>query len=158
MAWNTCLFHLILAILGYIFLVFAALSGAVYFVVDRFERTLDFAGPAVGESIGYWKSLRFRLNCYYLILGFAAFTAALFAGASKADLYWKNGWMTDPKVVFSAITWVYYFFVVLMIPVLLKLKEGRKRRSLISAFSTAGFLFLGLNLALGYVSKLHHYL
>lgn len=158
LAWDTCLFHLILAILGYIFLLFAALSGAAYFVVDRFERGFDFGGPAVSESLAFWKSMRFRLNCYYLLLGFAAFTAALVTGAAKADLYWKSGWMRDPKIVFSLIMWVYYFIVILIIPVFMKLKETRKRRFLISALSTAGLAFLGSNLALGYFSKLHHYL
>lgn len=157
MVWNKCVIHIILAISSYILLFFAALSGAVYFAINRAQSVSSSSLLSTEESLAYWGEIRFRLISYYLLFGFLIFTAALVVGVLKAKIYWGNYWSWDIKTIFSFIMWIYYLGVIVMNPIL-RIKKYEKRELMVSALSIAGIAFVILNLIFGNFSKVHHYL
>jgi ABC-type transport system involved in cytochrome c biogenesis permease subunit len=138
-------------------LFFAALSGAVYLAINRVESRSSSSPSSTKEPLNYWKKIRFQLICVYLLFGFLSFTAAIIFGVFKANIYWKNYWRWDIKIVFNFIMWTYYFVVVAMIPIL-KFKKYEKREQLVSVFSITGIAFIVFNFIFSYFSKVHRYL
>lgn len=158
MAWNICIIHKILAIVGYIFWLVAALSGAIYLVIQGAQSVSSPDDPQAAEQLlDSWERIRFKLTSTYLILGLLSFTAALAMGFLKANAYWQNYWPWEIKVAFSVITWVYYCAIVAAIPIL-KWRKHESIKELISTLAVYGIGFVALNIFLSHVSKLHQYL
>lgn len=49
-----------------------------------------------------------RLNYVFFVWGFPLMTVGILTGSLWASLSWGNGWSWDPRLIFSALTWILY--------------------------------------------------
>ena len=52
-----------------------------------------------------------RINHICLLWGFPVLSLGIIAGAIFAELNWKSGWLTDPKVIWTFAGWIIYGFL-----------------------------------------------
>jgi ABC-type transport system involved in cytochrome c biogenesis permease subunit len=52
-----------------------------------------------------------RINHICLLWGFPVLSLGIIAGAIFAELNWKTGWLTDPKVIWTFAGWIIYGFL-----------------------------------------------
>ena len=52
-----------------------------------------------------------RINHICLLWGFPILSLGIIAGAVFAQLNWRTGWLTDPKVIWTFAGWIIYGFL-----------------------------------------------
>lgn len=150
--------HIIPALMGYLLWMVAAMSAALYLILDR-ERASESSegsGPDP-SSLDYWAHIRYSLTFYYLVFGVLIFSAALVEGYLKARVHWGRLPWLDGKVVLSIMTWLYYTCVLMAIPIL-KYKKYEKKEWLVSVLSLVGVAVVALTVLGSFFSGHHHYL
>lgn len=156
--WNKCIVHILLAVVCYFLWIIAALSGAVYLARYRIS---PVAGTHTGLSsqaaFAYRKNIRYKLTILYLLLGLLFLTSSITAGYYKSQIYWKGSLLWDTKIVITVLVWLYYFIILAIIPIA-KLRKFEKREQLVSVLAIVGALLPLLNILLNRFSRLHHYL
>lgn len=158
MAWNNCIIHIMVAIVSYLFWLAAALSGAVYFCLQRADSKVQADEPSDLEGpFAYWERMRYKLTITYVILGLLFFTGALAIGFLKANVHWKQYGLSEPKIAISCLMWVYYFALLIVVAIL-KIKRSKKAGRVVSVLAAAGVSIMVLNVILSCFSKMHHYL
>jgi ABC-type uncharacterized transport system permease subunit len=106
-AWLTI--HIILVLLGYAALLFAAVGSVIYLFQERElkskkPRRLYHRLPALGTLDD--------LISKTITFGFVFITLAIIAGSTWAFIELQTGWITEPKIVISFATWGIYLALV----------------------------------------------
>jgi ABC-type uncharacterized transport system permease subunit len=106
-AWLTV--HIILVLLGYASLLFATAGSVIYLFQERElkskkPRRMYYRLPPLGTLDD--------LISKTMAFGFVFITLSIIAGATWAFVELQQGWLTEPKIVISFITWGIYMALV----------------------------------------------
>jgi ABC-type uncharacterized transport system permease subunit len=106
-AWLTV--HIILVLLGYAALLFATVGSVIYLFQERElkskkPRRLYYRLPALGTLDD--------LISKTITFGFVFITLAIIAGSTWAFVELRTGWITEPKIIISFVTWALYMALV----------------------------------------------
>ena len=134
--------HVVLALAGYAAFLLAGLSGLLY--LHR-ERQLKGKRPAWLQRTGVPLETLDRANLWALWAGFGLFTLGVFHGLRLSP--GRIG-MTDPKTVWTLVTWTAY--AVLLLVRTTAWSRGPKVAAMsVLCLLLVGFTFLGVNQFLG---------
>jgi len=100
--------HLFLTIFGEVLFVMASLAGLMFVMQNRLLKSRKFSGTS--RLLPSLNDLD-RINHMGLLWGFPIVSAGIIAGVIFAELSWKTGWMTDPKIVWTFAAWITYGFL-----------------------------------------------
>ena len=128
--------HVLTALLGYALFTLASVYAAAFLVQDRSLRRKQFGQTF--EALPPLETLE-ALMRRQVGLAFVVFTAAIALGVVLAHINgWGRAWLTDPKILATALTWAVY-------AVLLYLRLGRlycgRRAAVVTLAGLACLLF-----------------
>ncbi len=136
--------HTVLAFIGDAAFAMACGIGIMYLLQEHFVKSKRF-----GELFHRMPSLQIldEVNYRLITIGFPFLTLAIITGAMWAESAWGSYLRSDPKVVWSIITWLIY---ALVLHVRLTVGWRGKRAALLSivGFIAVLFTFFGVNLIL----------
>jgi ABC-type uncharacterized transport system permease subunit len=124
--------HIVLVLLGYAALLFAAVSSLLYLFQERALKTKKpnkfyYRLPPLGTL----DELTFR----FMTLGFVLITLAVIAGSTWAFVELQSNWIRQPKIAISFFTWGVYFALVC-----LRVSAGwRGRKAALMTVTVLGF-------------------
>ena len=100
--------HLFLTIFGEALFVIASCAGLMFIMQNRLLKSKKLSGmirllPSLNDLD--------RINHLCLLWGFPILSLGIIAGAIFAELNWKTGWLTDPKILWTVAGWIIYGFL-----------------------------------------------
>ena len=100
--------HLFLTVLGEVLFVIASCAGLMFIMQNRLLKSKKLSGmirllPSLNDLD--------RINHLCLLWGFPILSLGIIAGAIFAELNWKTGWLTDPKILWTVAGWIIYGFL-----------------------------------------------
>jgi len=134
--------HVVLLLTGGALFALACLAGMMYLLQDNLIK-----GKNVSGFSGLLPSLQDldRINHICIVWGFPLLTFGIIAGSIWARTIWGNSWHWDPKLIFTAISWLIYAILIHQ-----RIAMGWKGRkaALLSIIAFAGllFTFVGVNI------------
>ena len=128
--------HLFLTIFGEALFVIASCAGLMFIMQNRLLKSKKLSGmirllPSLNDLD--------RINHLCLLWGFPILSLGIIAGAVFAELNWKTGWLTDPKIIWTVAGWIIYGFLLHQ-----RLAIGWKGYRM-AVFSGIAFIFLLLS-------------
>ena len=105
--WLTAV-HLLLTIIGEAFFVIASCAGIMFIIQNRLLKN-----KKLSRMIRLLPSLNDldRINHLCLLWGFPVLSVGIIAGVVFAEISWKTGWLTDPKIIWTFAGWIIYGFL-----------------------------------------------
>ncbi|HON59268.1 MAG TPA: cytochrome c biogenesis protein CcsA [Smithella sp.] len=100
--------HLFLTIFGEALFVIASCAGLMFVMQNRLLKSRQFGGTS--RLLPSLSDLD-RINHLGLLWGFPMVSAGIIAGVIFAEMCWKTGWMTDPKIIWTFAAWIIYGFL-----------------------------------------------
>ena len=133
--WLTAV-HLLLTIIGEAFFVIASCAGIMFIIQNKLLKNKKLSGmirllPSLNDLD--------RINHLCLLWGFPVLSVGIIAGVVFAEISWKTGWMTDPKIIWTFAGWIIYGFLLHQ-----RLAIGWKGYRM-AVFSGAAFILLLLS-------------
>jgi ABC-type transport system involved in cytochrome c biogenesis permease subunit len=106
-SWLTAV-HLFLTIFGEALFVIASCAGLMFIMQNRLLKNKKLGGmirllPSLNDLD--------RINHFCLLWGFPILSVGIIAGVIFAEISWKTGWLTDPKIVWTFAGWMIYGFL-----------------------------------------------
>lgn len=105
--WITAV-HLFCVIMGEALFVIASCAGLMFIMQNGLLKNRKFSG--MSRLLPSLNDLD-RINHICLLWGFPVLSLGIIAGAVFAELNWRTGWLTDPKVVWTFAGWMVYGFL-----------------------------------------------
>lgn len=101
--------HVLLMLLGEAFFCFAAAASVIYLLAESKLRQREISSlfarlPSLPAFDRFLQEL--------LTAGFGFLSLGFILGIIFAHQFWTGGWWLDPKVLFCALTWIWYAVVV----------------------------------------------
>jgi ABC-type uncharacterized transport system permease subunit len=129
--------HVSLALLGYAAFVVSAAYSFLFLQLYR-----DLKSGRFSTFYGKLPPLEVleRMMTGALVVGFLALTGALVTGAFWAERLYQNGWLRDPKILFTVATWVLYAVALL----LRRLRRWQGRQTAIASLAGFGAILFSL--------------
>ena len=106
-SWVTAV-HLFLAIVGEALFIIASCAGIMFVMQNRMLKHKKLS--KMSRLLPSLSDLD-RINHICLLWGFPILSVGIIAGAVFAELNWKSGWLTDPKVIWTFAGWIIYGFL-----------------------------------------------
>jgi ABC-type transport system involved in cytochrome c biogenesis permease subunit len=105
--WLTAL-HLFCVIMGEALFIIASCAGLMFIMQNSLLKN-----KKLGKMSRLLPSLNDldRINHICLLWGFPILSLGIIAGAVFAQLNWKSGWLTDPKIIWTFAGWIIYGFL-----------------------------------------------
>ena len=100
--------HLFLTIFGEALFVIASCAGLMFIMQNRLLKSNKLSG--MSRLLPSLNDLD-RINHLCLLWGFPLLSVGVIAGVIFAELSWKTGWLTDPKIVWTFAAWIIYGFL-----------------------------------------------
>ena len=128
--------HVTLSVAGEALFALASCAGAMYLIQNRLIKH-----KSIGSFSRLLPSLKDldNINHICLLWGFPVLSLGIIAGAIFAELNWRTGWLTDPKVIWTFAGWIIYGFLLHQ-----RLAIGWKGYRM-AVFSGAAFILLLLS-------------
>lgn len=100
--------HLFLTIFGEALFAVASCAGLVFIIQNRLLKNKKLGGmirllPSLNDLD--------RINHLCLLWGFPILSVGIIAGVIFAEISWKTGWLTDPKIIWTFAGWMIYGFL-----------------------------------------------
>jgi len=129
--------HVSLALLGYAAFVVAA--GYAFLFLQLYR---DLKAGRFSTFYGKLPPLEVleRMMLGALFVGFVTLTGAVVTGAFWAERLYHNGWMRDPKILFTLATWVLYAAALL----LRRLRRWQGRQTALASLAGFGAILFSL--------------
>jgi HemX protein len=129
--------HVSLALLGYAAFVVGAAYAFLFLQLYR-----DLKAGRFSTFYGKLPPLEVleRMMIGALSVGFVALTGALVTGAFWAERLYHNGWLRDPKILFTVATWALYAAALL----LRRLRRWQGRQTAIASLAGFGAILFSL--------------
>jgi ABC-type transport system involved in cytochrome c biogenesis permease subunit len=105
--WLTAV-HLFFVIMGEALFIIASCAGIMFVIQDRMLKHKKLS--KMSRLLPSLNDLD-RINHICLLWGFPVLSVGIIAGAVFAELNWKSGWLTDPKVIWTFAGWIIYGFL-----------------------------------------------
>lgn len=105
--WLTSL-HLFCVIMGEALFIIASCAGLMFIMQNRLLKSRKLGG--MSRLLPSLNDLD-RINHICLLWGFPILSVGIIAGAIFAELSWRSGWLTDPKILWSFVGWIIYGFL-----------------------------------------------
>lgn len=105
--WLTTL-HLFLTIFGEALFVIASCAGLMFIMQNRLLKSKKLSG--MSRLLPSLNDLD-RINHICLLWGFPILSVGIIAGVIFAEISWKTGWLTDPKIMWTFAAWIIYGFL-----------------------------------------------
>jgi hypothetical protein len=158
LVFNDCISHILLVVAALLTWVVAALSATFYLIGHRWGSSSNVScSDSRHVASPYSLDRRIKLTMIYVGSGLVLFTGGMAMGYLNSKVYWKGSPLSDLKVIFSLGIWAYYA-AILGINMILRLKKRQQRGRFVSILTLVGLGLLMINILLGKVSGLHHYL
>ncbi len=106
-SWLAAL-HLLLTIFGEVLFAIASCAGLMFIMQNRLLKNKKLSG--MSRLLPSLNDLD-RINHMCLLWGFPLLSVGIIAGVVFAQISWKTGWLTDPKIVWTFIAWIVYGFL-----------------------------------------------
>lgn len=100
--------HLFLTIFGEALFVIASCAGLMFIMQNRLLKSRTLSG--MSRLLPSLNDLD-RINHMCLLWGFPLLSVGVIAGVVFAQMSWKTGWLTDPKIVWTFAAWIIYGFL-----------------------------------------------
>ena len=100
--------HLFLTIFGEVLFVIASCAGLMFIMQNRLLKSKKLSG--MSRLLPSLNDLD-RINHLCLLWGFPILSVGIIAGVIFAELSWKTGWLTDPKIIWTFAAWMIYGFL-----------------------------------------------
>lgn len=100
--------HLFLTIFGEILFVIASCAGLMFMMQNRLLKSKKLSG--MSRLLPSLNDLD-RINHMCLLWGFPVLSVGIIAGVIFAEMSWKTGWLTDPKIIWTFAAWMIYGFL-----------------------------------------------
>ncbi len=100
--------HLFLTIFGEVLFVIASCAGLMFIMQNRLLKSKKLSG--MSRLLPSLNDLD-RINHMCLLWGFPVMSVGIIAGVIFAELSWKTGWLTDPKIIWTFAAWMIYGFL-----------------------------------------------
>jgi ABC-type transport system involved in cytochrome c biogenesis permease subunit len=106
-SWLTAA-HLFLTIFGESLFIIASCAGLMFIMQNRLIKSKRLSGmikllPSLSDLD--------RINHICLLWGFPVLSMGVIAGVVFAQISWKTGWLTDPKIIWTFAGWIIYGFL-----------------------------------------------
>jgi ABC-type transport system involved in cytochrome c biogenesis permease subunit len=106
-SWLTAV-HLFSIIMGESLFIIASCAGIMFVMQNRMLKHKKLS--KMSRLLPSLNDLD-RINHICLFCGFPVLSVGIIAGAVFAELNWKAGWLTDPKIIWTFAGWVVYGFL-----------------------------------------------
>jgi len=100
--------HLFLTIFGEALFVIASCAGLMFIIQNRLLKSRKLSG--MSRLLPSLNDLD-RINHMCLLWGFPLLSVGVIAGVVFAQISWKTGWLTDPKIIWTFAAWIIYGFL-----------------------------------------------
>ena len=100
--------HLFLTIFGEALFVIASCAGLMFIMQNRLLKSKKLSG--MSRLLPSLNDLD-RINHMCLLWGFPLLSVGVIAGVIFAEISWKTGWLTDPKIIWTFAAWIIYGFL-----------------------------------------------
>ncbi|MFA5322624.1 MAG: cytochrome c biogenesis protein CcsA [Smithella sp.] len=128
--------HLFLTIVGEALFIIASCAGLMFIMQNSLLKNRKLSRTS--RLLPSLNDLD-RINHICLLWGFPVLSVGVLAGAVFAELSWRTGWLTDPKVIWTFAGWIIYGFLLHQ-----RLAIGWKGYRM-AVFSGAAFILLLLS-------------
>ena len=128
--------HLFLTIVGEALFILASCAGAMFIIQNRLLKHKKLS--RMSRLLPSLNDLD-RINHICLLWGFPVLSAGVIAGTVFAEFSWKEGWLMDPKIIWTFAGWIIYGFLLHQ-----RLAIGWKGYRM-AVFSCAAFILLLLS-------------
>ncbi len=105
--WLTAM-HLFCVIMGEALFVIASCAGLMFIMQNGLLKNRKLSKTS--RLLPSLNDLD-RINHICLLWGFPVLSVGIIAGAVFAEINWKTGWLTDPKIIWTFAGWVIYGFL-----------------------------------------------
>ena len=105
--WLTAV-HLFCVIMGEALFIIASCAGLMFIMQNSLLKNRKLS--RMSRLLPSLSDLD-RINHICLLWGFPVLSLGIIAGAIFAELNWKSGWLTDPKVIWTFAGWIIYGFL-----------------------------------------------
>ncbi len=105
--WLTAV-HLFCVIMGEALFIIASCAGLMFIMQNRLLKHQKLSKTS--RLLPSLSDLD-RINHICLLWGFPVLSLGIIAGAIFAELNWRTGWLTDPKVIWTFAGWIIYGFL-----------------------------------------------
>ena len=106
-SWLTAV-HLFLTIFGEALFIIASCAGLMFIMQNRLLKSKKLSG--MSRLLPSLNDLD-RINHICLLWGFPILSVGIIAGLVFAEISWKTGWLTDPKIIWTFAGWIIYGFL-----------------------------------------------
>lgn len=100
--------HLFLTIFGEALFVMASGAGLMFIMQNYLLKNKKLSGTS--RLLPSLNDLD-RINHIGLLWGFPILSVGVIAGVVFAEISWKTGWLTDPKIIWTFAGWIIYGFL-----------------------------------------------
>jgi ABC-type transport system involved in cytochrome c biogenesis permease subunit len=105
--WLTAV-HLFCVIMGEALFIIASCAGLMFIMQNSLLKNRKLS--RMSRLLPSLSDLD-RINHICLLWGFPVLSLGIIAGAIFAELNWRTGWLTDPKVIWTFAGWIIYGFL-----------------------------------------------
>lgn len=143
--------HVSLALLGYA--AFVVSAGYAFLFLQLYR---DLKAGRFSTFYGKLPPLEVleRMMLGALFVGFVALTGAVVTGAFWAERLYHDGWLRDPKILFTLATWVLYAAALL----LRRIQRWQGRQTALASLAGFGAILFSLMAVNFFFTDFHHFL
>jgi ABC-type uncharacterized transport system permease subunit len=143
--------HVSLALLGYA--AFVVSAGYAFLFLQLYR---DLKGGRFSTFYGKLPPLEVleRMMLGALFVGFVTLTGAVVTGAFWAERLYHDGWLRDPKILFTLATWVLYAAALL----LRRIQRWQGRQTALASLAGFGAILFSLMAVNFFFTDFHHFL
>jgi ABC-type transport system involved in cytochrome c biogenesis permease subunit len=105
--WLTAM-HLFCVIMGEALFIIASCAGLMFIIQNGLLKNRKLSKTS--RLLPSLNDLD-RINHICLLWGFPVLSVGIIAGAVFAEINWKTGWLTDPKIIWTFAGWIIYGFL-----------------------------------------------